>query len=82
MINFKIVTPDKMIEEGKANMIIVPGIEGQLGFLPNHTPMLSMLKSGKVWIKQDKNYKEIGITGGFVEMCDNNLVILTHEVKE
>lgn len=76
-MNFKLITPSMLVEEGQADMIIAPGGDGELGFLPQHTPILSTLKAGKIRIKQGGNYKEFDVDNGFIEVFENKVNVLT-----
>ena len=77
-MNFKLITPEQLVAEGQAEMIIVPGGDGELGFLSHHTPILSTLKAGKIRIKQDGSYREFDVDKGFIEVFENRVNILTH----
>ncbi|MBI4778190.1 F0F1 ATP synthase subunit epsilon [Candidatus Desantisbacteria bacterium] len=78
-MNFKLITPERLVAEGQAEMIIVPGGDGELGFLSHHTPILSTLKAGKIRIKQDESYLEFDVDTGFIEVLENKVNILTHK---
>ncbi len=66
------ITRSESLFKGKAEQVIVPGEIGWMGILDNHTPLLSTLKKGKVMI--DKN--GFNISGGFVKVSDNYVIIL------
>ena len=50
MILFDLVSPEKFVFDGEANMIIVPGKEGDIGILPGHSKLLSSLRPGRVMV--------------------------------
>ncbi len=81
-MDFKLITPQMLVAEGQAEMIIAPGGDGELGFLSQHTPILSTLKAGKIRIKQDGNYKEFDVDEGFIEVFENRVNILTNTALE
>ncbi len=81
-MDFKLITPEQLVAEGQAEMIIVPGGDGELGVLSQHTPVLSTLKAGKVRIKQGGSYKEFAVDKGFIEVLGNRVNILTHMALE
>jgi len=81
MIDFKLITPEKLILQGKAESIICPGTLGELGFLPSHAPLLTTLSNGKLRIKQEKEQKEFEIEGGFCEVLPDKITILVEGVK-
>ena len=71
-----IVTPEKILfSENNISMVTVPAIEGQIGFLDNHVPLITFLKPGIVNVENKKN-KYFFTTGGVVDFKDNFLSIL------
>ena len=81
-MDFKLITPERLVAEGQAEIIIAPGEDGELGFLSQHTPILSTLKAGRIQIKQSGSYKEFDVDGGFIEVLENRVNILTNKVRE
>ncbi len=72
-----IVTAERMIysEEG-VDRLIVPGVEGELGVLTLHAPLLTMIQPGVMRIIKGDDEVEMAITGGFIEVRDNRVTIL------
>jgi len=81
MIDFKLITPEKLVVEGKAESIMCPGSVGELGFLPSHAPFLTNIGKGKLRIKQEKEQKEFEIEGGFCEVLPDKVTILVDKLK-
>ncbi|MBU1754497.1 F0F1 ATP synthase subunit epsilon [bacterium] len=81
-MDFKLITPERLVAEGQAEIIIAPGEDGELGFLSQHTPILSTLKAGRIQIKQSGSYKEFDVDNGFIEVLENRVNILTNKVRE
>ena len=81
-MDFKLITPERLVAEGQAEIIIAPGEDGELGFLSQHTPILSTLKAGRIQIKQGGSYKEFDVDNGFIEVLENRVNILTNKVRE
>jgi len=73
----EIVTPDKTFYNGTAEMIIVRTTEGDRGILKNHRPLVAGLATGILRIKEDGNYKEAKISGGFMNVDKEKTVIVT-----
>ena len=67
-INLQIYTIEKKLFEGEADSLTLPGVDGELGILPTHIPLISSLKNGSIHIRQGKDTKLIDITGGFAEI--------------
>jgi len=72
-----IVTAERLVysDEG-VDEIIMPGVEGELGVLSLHAPLLTMIQPGVMRIVKGGDEVEIAITGGFIEVRDNRVTIL------
>ena len=83
-ISLDLVSPEQLLFNDKAGMIIVPGKEGDIGVLPGHSNLLSSLRSGRVMVYgEDKQLlKSFFITGGFVEINPEKCIVLVEEVFE
>lgn len=76
-LNLRIVTPEKEIFEGKAAQVNVSTVEGILGILPNHAPLMAKIKPGELVIKNNGKENLMAIGGGFMQVADNTLTIMT-----
>ena len=78
MFNFKldIVTPERVIFSGHVDAVNAPGIEGELGILPHHCSLVTLLQPGEVAIKQADEETLIAIAGGFLEVRPDRIIIL------
>ena len=77
-ISLKIYTIEKKLYEGEADSVTLPGVDGELGVLATHIPLISSLKHGKIKIQRDKekNPQYIDIRGGFVEIRPGSQVVI------
>ena len=78
MATFKleIVTPEKMIFSGEVSSVLAWGVEGQLGILPHHAPLMTMLQPGDLVIKKDGEEDTLTLSGGFLEVRPDKVVVL------
>ena len=78
MATFKleIVTPEKMVFSGDVNVVLAWGVEGQLGILPHHAPLMTMLQPGDLLIRKDHEEENLTISGGFLEVRPDKVIIL------
>jgi F-type H+-transporting ATPase subunit epsilon len=67
-IRCEIVSQDRMVWEGDADIVVLPGIEGEMGILPNHAPLLSTLKYGILTVRTGGQEQYFTIAGGIVEV--------------
>ena len=76
-LKVEIVTAEQLVysEEG-VDRLIVPGVEGELGVLTLHAPLLTMIQPGVMRIVKEGDEVEMAITGGFIEVRDNRVTIL------
>lgn len=82
-LHLKIVTPEKLILEDMVDEVMVPSSEGELGILPHHTSLMARLSPGELKIKRNGKIENLASGGGFMEMSNNTLTILTDlAVKE
>jgi len=75
-MNVQIITPDKNLYDGKADLVTVPGTSGSIGILNNHAPLVSSLKKGEVKVILNEKEEFFKINGGVVEVSQNNVVVL------
>ncbi len=78
MATFKleIVTAEKMIFSDDVSAVLAWGVEGQLAILPHHAPLMTMLQSGDLMIRKDKEEEYVVISGGFLEVRPDKVIIL------
>ena len=82
-IQLDIVTPEKKIFSDKGiESVTVPGIEGDMGILPNHIPIITFLKSGKIFIESSGKQISYFISDGVLEFNNNLLTILASEIYD
>jgi F-type H+-transporting ATPase subunit epsilon len=75
-IQCHIVTQDKSLFEGPADMVLAPGSEGELGILPNHAPLLTTLNIGVIRIQHEGEEEVFTITGGVLEVRPEIITVL------
>jgi F-type H+-transporting ATPase subunit epsilon len=78
MATFKleIVTAEKMVFSDDVTALIAWGVEGQLGILPHHAPLMTMLQPGDLLIRKDKEEEVLAVSGGFLEVRPDKVIVL------
>jgi F-type H+-transporting ATPase subunit epsilon len=77
MLRVEVVTPEKRVWSGEAKLVTARTLEGDLGVLPNHAPLLGVLADGTVSIKTaDGSVNDFVINGGFISVANNRVSIL------
>lgn len=76
-LTVEVVSPEKRVWSGEAKMISARTLEGDIGVLPGHAPLLGVLVDGQVSIKMvDGTTQEFNIHGGFISVSNNRVSIL------
>ena len=75
-MDVQIITPDKSLYDGKADLVTVPGTSGSIGILNNHAPLVSSLSKGEVKIVLGNKEEFFKIDCGVVEVLKNSVVVL------
>ncbi|MGB9627526.1 MAG: F0F1 ATP synthase subunit epsilon [Thermodesulfobacteriota bacterium] len=72
----EIVTAERMVYSDDVEAVVAWGVEGQLGILPHHAPLMTMLQPGDLLIRKDKEEEYFAISGGFLEVRPDKVIIL------
>ena len=76
LLDCTILTPEKLIYQGEAGFAVVQAHNGEMGFLYDHAPLISMLGIGEIRLRNPKSIDYFVIEGGIVEIKNNKLIIL------
>jgi F-type H+-transporting ATPase subunit epsilon len=75
-LQLDIVTPEQLVFSDFVNYVAVPGVSGELGILPNHCALITMLKPGELRIIKGNEEIYVAIGGGFLEVRSNRIIVL------
>ena len=75
-IRLEIITAEREVLSDDVNVVVAPGIDGELGILPHHAPLLTVLDPGELRIVKDGEETFITVTGGFLEVLGDRVIIL------
>ena len=77
-IQVDVVSAEEQIYSGEAEFVVLPGIEGELGVYPRHTPLFTQIRPGAVRIKLPGQEQEefVFVQGGFLEVQPNRVTVL------
>ncbi len=78
MANLKldIVTAEGVVYSDEVDVVVAPGIEGQLGILPHHAPLMTTLQPGELRVRKSGEESSLAISGGFLEVRPDRVIIL------
>jgi len=63
------------------DILVAPGVEGQLGILPHHAPLMTMLQPGELRVRKDREELSMAITGGFLEVRPDRIIVLADSAE-
>jgi F-type H+-transporting ATPase subunit epsilon len=75
-LRFEFVSPETVLFSGDVDQVDLPGSEGDLGVLPGHAPMVTLLRPGIVTIMREGRREPVVVVGGFAEMGPSGLTVL------
>lgn len=75
-IRTEIVSQDRIVFQGEADLVMLPGIEGMMGILPNHAPLLTALQFGVITVRSKTDEYYFTVAGGIVEVQPDQVTIL------
>jgi len=76
-MTLEIITAERQVYSDEVDMVIAPGFDGQLGILPRHAPLMTMLKPGELMVrKSGEEDMHVAVSGGFMEVLGNRVSVL------
>ena len=80
--HISVITPERAVLETDATFAAVPAHDGELGILKDRAPMLYRLGAGLLRVDTTEGKRALFVAGGFAQMVDNRLTVLTETAKE
>jgi F-type H+-transporting ATPase subunit epsilon len=80
-LRVEVVTAERELYSGEADMVSAPGVEGQLGILPSHAPLLTFLAPGELRIVLREQEEPLFVAGGFLEVFNNTVTVLADHAE-
>ncbi len=83
MVRLEIVTPEAKTFSDNVDSVVIPGVEGELGVLPMHAPLMTLLEPGELRVMKNGEEPRLAVGEGFVEVTQEKIAVLTDmAVKE
>ncbi|MFN0110924.1 MAG: F0F1 ATP synthase subunit epsilon [Blastocatellia bacterium] len=76
-LNLEVITPERLVLRESVDEVVLPGLDGELGILPEHTALISQLKTGILTYRQGGGSKQLHVSGGFVEVQADGVAVLS-----
>jgi F-type H+-transporting ATPase subunit epsilon len=76
-LNLEVITPERLVLREQVDEVVAPGSNGELGILPDHTPLISQLKTGVLSYRQGNQNQRMHVSGGFIEVASDSVSVLS-----
>jgi F-type H+-transporting ATPase subunit epsilon len=80
-LKLDIVTAERVVYSEEVDIIIAPGMEGQLGILPHHAPLMTILQAGELVVRRGGQEDILAISGGFLEVRPDRVIVLADQAE-
>ena len=81
-LKFEIITPERVVYKDEVDQITLPTAEGEITILPNHIPLVAVLRPGEIVAKKDGNEIAMSCSGGFIEVTPKKVVVLADTAEK
>jgi F-type H+-transporting ATPase subunit epsilon len=81
MLKVSVVSPEATLFEGEASGVVAPAFDGEVGILPSHAPMITVLGQGTLRV-DGANPARFNVSGGFVQVVDNTVRVVTEKASK
>lgn len=82
MLTVSVISPERVLFEGTVDSVVVPAFDGEVGILPQHAPMMTLLGKGELRLGTSGNAGRIHIEGGFLQVLNNIVRVVTERATE
>lgn len=79
-LQFDLVSPEKLVLSAQVDSVSVPGVEGDFGVLPNHSPVMAMVRPGVLRVENDGKFSDYHVDGGFVDVTPDGVTVLAERI--
>jgi F-type H+-transporting ATPase subunit epsilon len=82
MLKVSLISPEATLFEGDATQVVAPAFDGEVGILTSHAPMITALGRGSLRVQGDGAERRFQVSGGFLQVVDNHVRIVTETARE
>lgn len=81
-IRLEVVTQERIVYSDDVDMVVAPGVDGVLGILPHHAPLLTALRVGELKIRKAGQEEFYAVSGGFMEVRPDKVIVLAEAAEQ
>lgn len=81
-MQLQIITAEREVFSGEVDALVAPGVAGQLGILPNHAPLMTVLQPGELLVRAGGDESYLALSGGYLEVLGNQVIVLADAAED
>ena len=81
-LKVSVISPEKSLFEGSVDSLVAPAFDGEVGILPGHAPMMTLLGKGTLRLGPDGNAGRFSVEGGFLQVVDDAVRVVTERASQ
>lgn len=81
-MQLQIITAEREVFSGEVDALVAPGAAGQLGILPNHAPLMTVLQPGELLVRASGDDSYLALSGGYLEVLGNQVIVLADAAED
>ena len=82
MLTVSVISPEKVLFEGTVDSLVAPAFDGEVGILPHHAPMMTLLGKGELRLGEAGSAGRFQIEGGFLQVLNDSVRVVTEKAVE
>ena len=80
-LQFDLVSPERVVISERVDSVTIPGVEGDFGVLPNHSPVMAMIREGELIVENDGTQRSFALSGGFADVTPEGVTVLAEAIS-
>ena len=80
-LQFDLVSPEHLVVSERVDAVTIPGVEGDFGVLPNHSPVMAMIREGELIVENDGTQRSFALAGGFADVTPEGVTVLSEAIS-
>ena len=80
-IRLDIVTAERLVYSDEVDIVVAPGVEGELAILPSHAPLMTTLAAGELLLRREGEETSLAVSGGFLEVRPDRVTVLADSAE-
>ena len=80
-MHVRIISPEASVYDGEADSLVVPAFDGEVGILPRHAPLMTLLGHGRLTVRTGGGERMFDVQGGFVQVVNDTVSVVAEHAK-